>query len=662
MIRRKDSFFGVHLDLHPSEEDFNYGADISEENIGKLLDAAKPDYVTYDCKGHPGICGYETKVGVAAPNIQQDSLAIVRAATKKRNIPLAIHYSGLQDWVQVRNNPQYGAQTSEGKTDGVTNSTFGEYVDKLLIPQLKEVVEKYDLNGVWLDGECWGAQFDYSPMAKKVWKETTEIENYPLDDKDPNWQKWKEFHRNQFEKYLCHWTDELHKFKPDLDVCSNWAYTTMMPKEKVANVDMISGDFDPFLSVDRARTECRYLQNTGLDWELQSWGFDLIENQDECKKMPEQLMQEASVVLMHGGGYMNYYLPTRGGFVGDDIIRTAKKVSEFCKERKTYSYRTSPIPQVAIIYPTLSQLQRSNRVYTWWGNTLQEIEGVLHAMLEQQYSCDVMAEHQITGKMNEYPYIILPDCKILSAEFATELTEYVNNGGSLFVCGLNASKLFEEQLGVKLAKKETFVNTSLVIDDKIISSREVWDEVELIDAKTLVYRYEAKGYISRSSYLDIREEGISEITKNAVFKKPAITVRNLGKGKIAGVYGNLPMLYFNNHHPYFREIFGLVAKELFSKPDVFVESSYSVDISLRKTQEGEICLHLVNTTNMPDGQRRNFTDFIPEIRNIKIRIKAPKPSMVTEEPEGKKIEFSYEDGFVVLTLDKLYIHSIIVLH
>lgn len=662
MIKRKDSYFGIHLDLHPNEGDFNYGADINAENLGRLFDVAKPDYVTYDCKGHPGYCGYESSIGVTVPNIRQDSLAVVRAATKARNIPLAIHYSGVQDWIQVRNNPQWGAQTPEGKTDGVTTSTFGEYVNEVLIPQLKEVVDKYDLNGVWLDGECWGAQIDYSPMAKKAWFEATGIKNPPMSDKDENWDKWKNFHRSQFEKYLCHWVDALHQSIPELDVCSNWAYTTMMPKEKVAQIDMVSGDFDPFLSIDRARTECRYLQNTGLSWELQSWTFDLIENQDECKKMPAQLMQEASVVLMHGGGYMNYYLPTRGGYIGEDIIRTAGIISGFCTDRRQFSYRSTPIPQVAILYPTASQLKRSNRIYTWWGNPLSEIEGILHAMLEKQYSCDILAEHQIKGRMNDYPYIILPDCNILDSEFIADLTDYVRQGGSLFVCGLNAAKFFEKELGVTLAGEEKFINTSLVIDDRIISAREIWDEVELVEASALIYRYEGKGYVSRSSYLDFRVDGMSEITKEAVRKTPAITVRKLGKGKIAGVYGNLPMLYFNNHHPYLRDIYQKVTNELFSNPSVMVDSPYSVDISLRRTAEGELCLHLLNTTNMPVGQRRNFTDFIPELRNIKVRIKAPKPVSITLEPLGMKMDFIYQDGFVETVIESLHIHSAILLH
>lgn len=56
-LPRKDSFFGLHFDLHPNESDRELGADVSPENIAGLLDRVKPDYVQYDCKGHPDLCG-----------------------------------------------------------------------------------------------------------------------------------------------------------------------------------------------------------------------------------------------------------------------------------------------------------------------------------------------------------------------------------------------------------------------------------------------------------------------------------------------------------------------------------------------------------------------------------------------------------------------------
>lgn len=62
-VARKDAFFGLHFDLHPQKTDTSLGADITEENIFKLLDRVRPDYVQYDSKGHAGYAGYPTQTG-----------------------------------------------------------------------------------------------------------------------------------------------------------------------------------------------------------------------------------------------------------------------------------------------------------------------------------------------------------------------------------------------------------------------------------------------------------------------------------------------------------------------------------------------------------------------------------------------------------------------
>jgi hypothetical protein len=41
-----------------------------------------------------------------------------------------------------------------------------------MIPQLKEAIEKYDIDGVWVDGDCWGAEPDYSPAAARAGRAT----------------------------------------------------------------------------------------------------------------------------------------------------------------------------------------------------------------------------------------------------------------------------------------------------------------------------------------------------------------------------------------------------------------------------------------------------------------------------------------------------------
>jgi hypothetical protein len=63
------SFFGLHFDLHPQENDTALGRDVTEAMIERLLDAARPDYVQYDAKGHAGWLGWPSDVGPSAPGI-----------------------------------------------------------------------------------------------------------------------------------------------------------------------------------------------------------------------------------------------------------------------------------------------------------------------------------------------------------------------------------------------------------------------------------------------------------------------------------------------------------------------------------------------------------------------------------------------------------------
>ena len=287
----------------------------------------KPDYVQYDCKGHAGYTGYPTKIGWASPGIVKDSLEIWRKVTREYGVGLFIHYSGVWDIVACEHHNEWARVDEKGEIDLNATSTFGPYVDKLLIPQLNEVISKYGIDGVWADGECWGAKLDYSPMALKAWKKETGYDDAPKDRSDARWLEWKMFHRRQFERYLCHWIDEVHKANPGVQLTSNWMYTTFAPKPVVAKLDFLSGDYMPHSSLDSARYEARYLANTGMPWDLMAWGFNNGDNLGQSLKPAVHLQQEAAVVLMQGGGFQIYYHPTRSGFVADSTINTSGGVS-----------------------------------------------------------------------------------------------------------------------------------------------------------------------------------------------------------------------------------------------------------------------------------------------------------------------------------------------
>ena len=641
-VPRKDAFFGLHFDLHPNNTDVALGADVSEENIQKLLERVRPDYVQYDCKGHVGWAGYPTKVGWAAPGIKKDSLAVWRKMTRQFGAGLYIHYSGAWDGQAIAHHPDWARVDEKGNRDANITSVFGPYKDELLIPQLKEAVAAYDLDGVWVDGDCWAVQLDYSPRALEAWTKATGKTAAPKARTDPDWLAWKTFHRQAFENYLIHWVDALHAFKPGLQVTSNWMYTTFAPKPVVAKLDYLSGDYSPSLSLDRARVEARYLASTGMPWDLMAWGFDKGKDQGWSIKTPEQLMQEAAVVLMQGGGFQIYHQPTRSGYIVDAIIDQEGRVADYCRARRDVSFKSKSVPQVALLLSSESHWDTSDRIFSPSGGEYDALEGALHALLELHYSVDILAEHQLQPRLGEFPLVVVPDSHKLTDEFKKELLAYVERGGSLFLLGEKCARLFEPALGVKLEGKPQNITAELATPAGPVSANGLWQDVTLVSAKATGLRYPTR---------DTRKDA-----------QTAATVASYGRGKVGAVYGPLADVFFRGHHPSVRQFIGAIASELFPEPAVVVDGPSTVDIALRRTADGKLCLHVLNRTNMPLPDRYNFTDYIPETGTISVRIRTPeRPERLTQYPEGLPVAWYWRDGMLTADISRVRIHGVLVI-
>ena len=186
-LPRKDCFFGLHFDLHPSRDDTDLGRDVTDEMVEWFLTRVRPDFVQYDCKGHAGWLGYPSKVSDSSPGIVKDSLEIWRRVTARHGVGLFIHFSGVWDSLAVQQHPEWARVRPGGKPDDRQASTFGPYVDERMIPQLLEVSEKYDLDGSWVDGECWATYPDYSGAAAKAFREATGFAELPKGPKDRGW-------------------------------------------------------------------------------------------------------------------------------------------------------------------------------------------------------------------------------------------------------------------------------------------------------------------------------------------------------------------------------------------------------------------------------------------------------------------------------------------
>ncbi len=637
-LRRSESFLGIHFDFHAGPDCKEIGKNTTPEMIEDIINQVHPDYLQIDCKGHRGLCSYPTKVGNPAPGfVGGDPLRLWRKVTAERGVALYMHYSGVWDSEAIIQHPGWAVINADGKTNANATSFFGPYADNLLIPQLRELAGDYGVDGAWVDGECWASMPDYNPRALAAFQSATGIGEAPRRRSSPHWFEFLEFNREAFRRYLRHYIAEVKKTNPEFQLCSNWAFTDHMPEPVSAPVDYLSGDYSPQDSVNSARISARYLARQGKPWDLMAWSFTTKPGKaGGNQKTAIQLEREAAVVLALGGGFQAYFSQKRDGSIHSERMPVMGEVAKFCRARQALCHHASQVPQIALLYSTPAHYRGVNGLFS---RDHSPFEGTLQALLEAQQSVELLSEHHLSGRLGEYPLVIVPEWDYLDQKFKDELVQYVQRGGHLLLIGPKAAALFQPELGV------TF------------SSEPGTDAQFLEHAGALV---QTTGQVqtlnpgSRARPFG-RLHATNDLSSPA---QPAAVIVKLGKGRIAATCFSFSRGYLANRSEVARQFLNDLVRELFPKPMVEVKGSADVDVVLNRSQ-GRLAINLVNTS----GPHRTepIIDSIAPVGPLSVTIRPPtKPKKITLQPAGQALAYSYGKGEVRLEVPRVDIHEVIV--
>lgn len=631
---RSESFWGVHFDRHSQLTDKHLGKTLTEGMIDSMLKAVRPDYIQMDSKGHPGVSSYPTTVGQQAAGYDKDPLALIRNVTLKRNVALYVHHSGVMDINYVRLHPEEGRRTPDGKPDGQNTSFWGNYADRLLIPQLKELALKYKVDGVWIDGESWAVYPDYHPKAQEEFKKVSGLNYMPTVPEDPNYKILLEFNRKKFIAYIDHYTTELKKVAPQFQLCSNWAFSALMPEPVPAGIklDFLSGDYDPDDALNTANWNARCLAGQGLPYDLMAWSFV----RHSVPKTALQLCQEAAAVISLGGGCQIYFRQNEDMSFQPASFDIMREVADFVLPRREYCKGIKPIPQIALFYSTAGWKQKVNDIYRPFG--VNGIRGIMNALLDGQQAVEVLMTHHMEKRMEEYPVIVVPEWEVIEPEMIVRLKEYVKKGGNLLVIGAEATAPFDDLLGVRGVGERRA--SCLGFDNRFVDIQGTFRKIRCEQGTEALARlYETN---------DLRfPSGI------------AATVHTYGKGKAAGVYVNIGESYLSTTSPVFRDFLSELIGNLFPEPLVSVKGSHRVHV-IPSEKDGRMLIQLVNTSGDHANRSVKGIDEIPELRDLNIVMQSEeKPKKVLLQPEGRSLRFDHADGKITFVIPALKIHDIV---
>lgn len=639
-LKRADSFLGIHFDFHAGVDCTEIGKNTTREMIENIITQVRPDYIQIDCKGHPGLSSYPTKVGNQAPGFVGDPLRLWREVTAEHGVGLYMHYSGVWDSEAIRKHPDWAVINANGTPNENATSFFSAYADELVIPQLRELSGDYGVDGAWVDGECWASQPDYGEAALKAFRETTGIQTVPRSPGDPNWYEFLQFNRECYRDYMRKYIAAVKQTHPEMQICSNWAFTDHMPEEVCAPVDWISGDLSPQDSVNAARLSARFLTRQGKPWDLMAWSFTIRgeKRNGSNQKSAVQLKREAASIISLGGGFQPYYQQKRDGSIRQDFVPTIAEVAKFCRERQAVCHGAVPIPQAALLYSSASHYREINGLFN---RDLSKLRGTLQALLEGQQSVEILGEHNLSGRMDEYPLIVIPELSYLEPAFKQELIAYAKNGGNLLLIGPVTASLFQEELGAAFGNDATAKPRYLSHGGTIAAVRG--------DVKEITLSAIAKPFGKLLASSDANSNS-----------QAAASIAAIGKGRIAATYFPFSRWYMDESPAIARAFLNDLARQLFPSPLVEVSGSSAVDVSVNRIHN-RMAINLVNTSGPHADQEKPLHDSIAPVGPLQIKIRAAKkPVKITVEPGGQALAFEYRDGEALATLPELEIHCAVV--
>jgi hypothetical protein len=638
-LKRADCFFGVHFDLHASEDITDAGKTLTYAMIDTFLTRVKPDFIQIDCKGHPGISSYPTKVGFHVKGFEKDPLKLWREVTEKDHVALFMHYSGVIDMKVVQEHPDWAIIQANGEKSKQNVSFFSPYLDTYMIPQLKELSRDYKVDGAWIDGECWAIQPDYGKASLDRFTKETGITSIPHSAADKYYPEFIEYTRSLFREHLKKYIDAIHQFNPDFQITSNWAYSSMMPEKVTIGVDFLSGDVTPQNGVFRSAFEARCLAPQGKPWDLMAWGFSWNGGEMPMSvKSAIQLKQEAAEIISMGGGVQFYFQQNRDLSLKPWLAYMLQDIAGFCRERQPYCFKTKAVPQIALLYPSVSYQKSAAVPYS---RPLGMLQGTLNALLDNQQAVEIIMEHNLTGKMDRYPLIIIPECNYLETSFTEELRNYVRNGGNLLIIGSETAAMFQPELGIASSEKKARSEAFILAAGRIGAVKSDLLSVKLSGgAKPLSVFY-------KGSDMQYPSDEISS------------SVNSYGKGKIAGIYFNAGTAYTEAKTPVIRDFLDKTLQQLFTDEMVEVTGSHLVHVAVN-TAKDRLYVNLINVSGEHTNQTALAYDQVPAISNIKVAIgSAAKPSRILLQPGNQALEFDYRNGRSYLVVPELALYSII---
>lgn len=441
-------FRQVHLDFHTSEWIKDIGCDFDKKDFQEKLLLGHVDSITLTAKCAHGWSYYNSREIKRHPYLKYDLLKEMIEAAHEINVAAPVYLSVGLDEKEVRNHPEWLIRGKDERTTWVPSlqdagwhrfCINNPYQD-IVMRQIHEVVEGYDLDGLFLDVSSVVPCFCQSCVKTLISRglDPFEMENV--------WDLAEEV----YIKFAKRVMDMVHMIKPGLPIFHNGGHIQRGRRDLIAGNTHLELESLPTggWGYDHLPMSALYVKNLGMEYLGMTGKFHTEWGEFGGFKHVNGLRYEASQCLAYGarcsvGDQMH---PSgRLDYATYELIGEAYREVQ---EKEAYVEDTELVQDIAILsleamgsdrhqHNLLAMAEKETLGEEYFKENLlsegtRSDVGALRLLRECGFLFDFIDTEM---DFEKYKVILIPDYGTIDSELEEKLLRYLKKGGRLYLSG-----------------------------------------------------------------------------------------------------------------------------------------------------------------------------------------------------------------------------------
>ena len=649
-------FRQVHLDFHTSEHIEDIGKKFDKKQFQTALKKGHINSITLFSKCHHGWAYHPSQANEIHPHLDFDLLGAQIQAAHEIGVKTPIYLSAGLDEKMAHRHPEWLVRNLDESTTWAKDFTepgyhkmcmSSPYLD-YLVKQIEEVCKNYDADGIFLDIAGVQPCYCQNCIAKRE-----ELGLNPYDENDV--LKHAEM---VYKRYAEKTRAAVDKYKPNLSLFHNGGHIRQGRRDLVNYNTHLELESLPTggWGYDHFPFSARYCQGLGVDYLGMTGKFHGSWGEFGGFKHPNALRFEVALAAANGAKCsVGDQLSPSGemDMVTYDLIGSAYSELE---EKEEWLDNVEPVADIAIISPEAYVGDLSTGQMT---KVDDSGSGVCRIMLEGKYLFDVI---DFESDLSKYKVIILPDVIRADIDFAKRLREFCDCGGKVLATGKSAlyenSNEFCLNLGAEWIKENPYKPDYFRPLEKI---------KDMGDTGYIMY---GNGEKIRciGNELGIRENPYFNRTR-AHFCSHQHTPNSCeygGAGMTEGKDGiyiawNIFADYAQSGELHLKQMVIFALDRLLDSAKTLKTNLPAQGIVTLMKQSDRLICHLLYASPVKRGNGIEVIEDILPIYNVELAIKTDKKiNKVYLAPQKEDIDFTYDDGYISVKLDKIECHQMVV--